>query len=92
MQGSYTIPRHLDDPATLFFWSADTVMMVVLFFILGTLMNLTVYLTVLGVFTARCWSRVRADNGAELLVYLFYWYSPFWLPLRPPSHIREYNG
>ena len=92
MTRDYTIPQHLDDPATLFFWHADTVMVVVVFFILGTLMNLVVYFSVLGVFAARCWSRMRADSGGGLLLQLCYWYGPFWLPLRPPSCVREYNG
>ena len=89
MSERYFMPRHLDDPPVLFFWRADSVLLVVVFFILGTLLGLTVYLTIVGVFVARLWGRLRADR-AGLLLLLFYWYGPVWIALRPPSWIREY--
>ena len=92
MEEAARIPKHLDDPPTLFFWQADTVFVVILFFILGTLMGATVYATLFGVFMARLWGQIDDGNRRGLLLALFYWYGPFWLANRPPSWIREYPG
>lgn len=92
MNSGFVIPRRLDDPPSLFFWQADTVMLVVVCFILGTLLGLVLPATLLGMVAARWWSRMRESGTRGLLTALLYWYGPLWLPNRPPSYVREYTG
>ena len=92
MDGLYIIPRHLDDPPSLFFWQADTVMLVVVCFVLGTLLGVPLVATLLGMAAARYWSRIRESGTRGILTALLYWYGPIWLTDRPPSHVREYTG
>ncbi len=92
MSERFCIPRRLDDPPTFFFWQFDTVLIVVGFFIIGSLLQLAVILSLAGIFVARGWSRLRASGARGILPALLYWYSPCWLPQRPPSCVREYVG
>ena len=92
MEEAMRIPRHLDDPPMLFFWHVDTVFLVILFFILGTLMGVTVYATLAGIVLARLWGQIDDRDHRGLLLSLSYWYGPFWLSDRPPSWVREYLG
>jgi len=86
------MPRRLDDPPTLFFWQADTVMLIAFAFILGSLLHLTVPFTVAGLVAARLWSRLRENHARGVLPALLYWYAPLWITERPPSCVREYHG
>ena len=88
----YFIPRRLDDPPLLFLWQADSVLLVVFFFILGCLLQVPVIATLLGLSVARAWGRLRESGSRGLLPALLYWYGPFWLVGRPMSSVREYLG
>ena len=92
MDSGFIIPRRLDDPPSLFFWQADTVMLVVACFVLGTLLGVALPATLLGVVGARWWSRTREAGSRGVITALLYWYGPLWVPGRPPSHVREYTG
>lgn len=86
----YFIPRHLDDPPMLFLWQADSVLLVVFFFILGCLLQIPIIATLLGFLAARAWGRMRESGARGLLPALLYWYGPLWLTGRPSSSVREY--
>lgn len=92
MDGGFLIPRHLDDPPSLFFWQADTVILVVVCFVLGALLGIPLLATLLGAGIARYWSRLREAGTRGILVALLYWYGPLWFMDRPQSHVREYTG
>lgn len=93
----YWIPRRLDDPVQFFFWDADVAFVVIVFLMLGSLLNHFLAVagaTVLGVMAARALSRIKAEGGRGVIARFLSWYTPsvWWLRPRAPSHVREYTG
>lgn len=88
----FRVPRRLDDPPFLLFWRIDSVIVVTVFFVLGTLLQIPLAATLLGIVLARLWARVRDDGKRGMLGGICYWYTPVWLRGRPLSYVQEYHG
>lgn len=93
----YWIPRRLDDPVQFFFWDADVAVVVIVFLVLGSLLNhllAVVGAAIIGVVAARSLSRIKAEGGRGVIARFLFWYTPseWWLRARAPSHVREYTG
>ena len=91
----YQIPRYLDDPFRVVFWTLDELVVfgipfVLLFFTFNSPLIAMVVATiaVLGM------RKLKGDRGPHFLLHLVYWYLP---PISrfkvvPPSHIRFILG
>lgn len=89
----YWIPRNLNAPALLFMWEADTVMIFLVIFLLGIMLEMVLVSAVIAWLAVRTASKLKEEGGVGLLQRLLYWYMPSdWLTQKYPSHIREFVG
>ncbi len=94
MEVDFWIPRTLDDPPLFFIWQADVAYFYILFFILGSLLNMVVMGIVVAIFVARGYARLKEEGGKGLIVKFLYWHGPdcLWPLGRHPSYVREFFG
>ncbi|MEE9452338.1 MAG: type IV conjugative transfer system protein TraL [Gammaproteobacteria bacterium] len=90
------IPKHLDDPPRLLFWSMDEIIVFVVPFMLLVLGR---GLIITGILTsmALVWAlrQAKQERGQAHLLALLYWHLPSRTKLKRlscPSHIREVIG
>lgn len=90
---NFLIPRTLDDPPLMFKWEMDNAIIVIVFFMLGAIMQMMIAGIFLAVVLGRGYARLKEEGGRGLITKIAYWYLPSsWISQRHPSHIREYYG
>ena len=92
----YYIPRKLDDPERILFFSTDEVMVMMFPFMMMYLMLDSLLLGLIcGAFALYSWKKFKGSEQANLHVYIMYWFYPgglLKLKATPPSYIRKYYG
>jgi conjugal transfer pilus assembly protein TraL len=91
----YSIPRHLDDPELIGFWTLDEFLVMVVPFIWGIMgghILVAILLSTLGWFSYR---KLKAGRSMSWILHFAYWHLPgpfFGLKVMPPSHLRIMVG
>lgn len=93
-EDDFWIPRNLDAPALMFMWEADSAILVILFLILGGVLQMPILGFFLAIVVGKAYQYLKEEGGKGLIVKILYWYTPsdLWLSKRYASHIREYIG
>ena len=92
---TFYMPRHLDDPARILFWTLDESMVLMGPMICGFMCSMFVTGIGLGIWAYLGWKKLKTSGKVELIQFALYWYLPsFCLNLKdtPPSHQRWYVG
>jgi conjugal transfer pilus assembly protein TraL len=91
----YSIPKHLDDPELIGFWTLDEFLIMLLPFVWGILSQHILF----GLFGAcGCWygyRKLKAGRGMSWVIHKGYWLLPsrfFGVRGLPPSHVRNMVG
>ena len=92
----YYIPKRLDDPERVMFFSSDEMMVLVIPFIIIYFV-LDMFIIAILVSSALCfwWKKFKGGDQANLHLYAMYWYYPaelMGLKATPKSYIRTYYG
>ncbi len=91
----YQIPRHLDDPELIGFWTLDEFLVMVIPFAWGVIAGhivVAIGLAVLGWFSYR---KLKAGRSMTWVLHAAYWHFPgpiFGLRVLPPSHLSIMAG
>lgn len=85
-----TIARYIDDPATIFFWEIDEIVVFALFFGLGMFFDILTIMILVGVAMSLALSKVKSQKAEGFLLHALYWAGVFRLRGCPPSYIREF--
>lgn len=91
----YDIPRHLDDPELIGFWTLDEFLVMSLPFVWGVLSQHVVIGLVAAVCAWFSYRKAKAGRQMSWLLHFAYWNLPggfFGLKLAPPSHLRVMAG
>ena len=91
----YAIPKHLDDPELIGFWTIDEFLILFVPFLWGVLSQHIVLglTTSLGAWFG--YRKVKAGRSMSWILHLAYWHLPgsfFGLKVAPPSHVRVMAG
>lgn len=91
----YSIPKHLDDPELIGFWTLDEFLVMVIPFTWGILSQQILF----GLFGAiAAWffyRKLKAGRSMYWVLHFGYWHLPeefFGLKVAPPSHLRVMAG
>ncbi|MDA0967622.1 MAG: type IV conjugative transfer system protein TraL [Proteobacteria bacterium] len=92
----YYIPKRLDDPERIMFWSSDELAVIFTPFIV-IYFALDMFITAAVVSTVLCfwWKKFKGGEQANLHLYAMYWFYPasvMGLKATPRSYIRTYYG
>lgn len=92
----YYIPKRLDDPERVIFFSSDEMMVLVIPFIIIYFV-LDMFIIAILVSSALCfwWKKFKGGDQANLHLYAMYWFYPaelMGLKATPKSYIRTYYG
>lgn len=91
----YAIPRHLDDPELIGFWTLDEFLVMVIPFFWGIVAGHVVFGLVLSTLAWFGYRKARAGRQMSWLLHFGYWHLPgefFALKSFPPSHLRVLAG
>ncbi|WP_308925844.1 type IV conjugative transfer system protein TraL [Janthinobacterium sp. J1-1] len=92
----FAIPSKHDEPPKMLWWDFDQATIFMLFVVFGILSGFLFLGVVIGVWTARWYSKKKAGKHRYYVVHILYWYLPsqiiFPFPPLPPSSIREFIG
>lgn len=91
----FRVPKHLNDPPRLLFWTMDEALLLFVPIFFGTIAHHFVLGLCAGPVLQQCFKRIKGHEGESLLLRYAYWMLPSEvLPFRamPPSHKREYIG
>lgn len=89
------MPRYLDDPYKIAYFTIDEVIALLIPFFLGLLIfNSPLYGLIIGGFCVALIKKIKGQEGHYFIYHLAYWYFPQLIKFRstPPSHIREVLG
>lgn len=88
------VPRSLDAPPRFFFWDFDVAIVFLLCLGFGIVTGFTMTFSVIGIFAAAGFSRLRSGQHPGYLIHLMYWYLPISVGFKrtPPSHERFFTG
>lgn len=92
---AFYLPKSLDEPPRLLFWSIDEAMIMLTPAGMGIILEYTVIGMILGLISFLGWRKIKGNNQANLLMYGAYWMlPPFLLKMKftPPSCYRMYLG
>lgn len=92
---AFYIPRTLDEPARLLFWSIDEAGILLSPTFLGIILGYAAIGMLVGFIAFFAWKRVKGSNKANYIMYSAYWYLPskmLRLKKTPPSHFRIFLG
>ena len=95
MADRYLLPRRLDDPELIGFWTIDEFLGMVIPFAWGILAQ-HVFIGI--IISAAAWfvlRKAKAGNTSSRLIHAAYWYLPgtfLGLKATPPSHCRLFAG
>lgn len=91
----YAIPRHLDDPELIGFWTLDEFLVMVVPFAAGILLQHIVIGIMAGLVGWYGFRKLKAGRNMYWVLHYAYWYLPghfFGYKVMPPSHIRLMVG
>jgi len=91
----YAIPKHLDDPELIGFWTLDEFLVMVTPFIWGILASHIVIGLVLSTVAWFGYRKLRAGRSMVWILHFGYWHRPgefFAMKSFPPSHLRVLAG
>ncbi|MBT0671585.1 type IV conjugative transfer system protein TraL [Novosphingobium profundi] len=91
----YRIPKHLDDPELIGFWTLDEFIVMVTPFAIGIVTQHIVIGLLVAVASWFGYRKVRAGRSMNWVLHLAYWHLPggfFGLKAAPPSHLRVMAG
>lgn len=93
-ENDFWIPRHLDAPALFFKWEADSAMLVIIWILIGGVLNMFIMGILLAIVFGRGYAYMKEEGGRGLVMKILFWYTPsdIWLSKRAPSHLKEYIG
>ena len=89
------IPRKLNAKAMILLWEADTVVVVVICFLLLAMMGSVLAALFVSYFAAKAWVRLKDGGGDGLLTRMVYWFLMPALLVRKEelrSDAREFIG
>ena len=95
MADRYIVPRRLDDPELIGFWTVDEFAGILIPFAWGILTQHIIIGTGLSVIAWFGLRKAKSDNKGAKLVHAAYWYLPgsfLRLKATPPSHCRLLAG
>ena len=95
MADRYIVPRRLDDPELIGFWTIDEFAGLLVPFAWGILAQHIIIGTGLSVMTWFALRKAKASGAGSKLVHAAYWYLPgsfLGLKATPPSHCRLLAG
>ena len=91
----YAIPKHLDDPELIGFWTLDEFLVLAIPFIWGILMQYVLVGLALSAVLWLGYRKLKAGRSMQWVLHLFYWHLPgkfFGLQVAPPSSYRVMVG
>lgn len=91
----YYIPKHLDEPAKLMFWTLEEVLIMIIPFVIGISNGYTLVGIIVGLALMVLWKRMKGREQSNLLMYASYWHLPqilFKLKYTPKSFYRFFIG
>ena len=91
----YSIPKHLDDPELIGFWTLDEFLAMTIPFIWGVLAQHVMYGTILAIGAWFGFRKLKAGRSMTWILHVAYWHLPgsfFGLKCAPPSHLRVMAG
>ncbi len=95
-EGSYVVPKHLDDPPMYLIWDADEALAFLIPFCVLLIYQAFIVGLIIGVVCMRALGQLKAVGGTQLIRHGVYWYTPsdwwFKFTYTPPSHRREFIG
>lgn len=86
------MPRNLDDPFIVFFWSADELLPGLVIFIVGVLIDEKLIALVLALVAVKAFRKMKEGHPDGFLLHLAYWTGLGNTKARtlPNPYIREY--
>ncbi|WP_239806069.1 type IV conjugative transfer system protein TraL [Croceicoccus hydrothermalis] len=91
----YYIPKHLDDPELIGFWTLDEFLVMLAPFVWGILAQHIVIGLALSVVAWLGYRKLRAGRSMYWVLHFAYWHLPgefFGLKVAPPSYYRVMAG
>ncbi|GGD82216.1 type IV conjugative transfer system protein TraL [Croceicoccus mobilis] len=91
----FSIPKHLDDPELIGFWTLDEFLVMLIPFVWGILTQHIVIGLVLSLVAWATYRKVRAGRSMYWILHFAYWHLPgefFGLKVAPPSSFRVMAG
>lgn len=91
----YAIPKHLDDPELIGFWTLDEFLVMVIPFLWGVLSQHIVIGLLLAIILWLSYRKLKAGRSMYWLLHWGYWHLPggfFGLRTAPPSSFRVMVG
>lgn len=92
---AFYIPRQLDEPERLLFWSFDEAAFMIFPMGIGIMTGHILMGMILGALSFYLWKRVKGTGQVNLAIYGVYWYLPSFISsmrFTPPSYKRFYLG
>lgn len=72
----YYIPKHLDSPARILFWTVDEFMMFFAPILMGLFLDQLLVATIIGVFCYSKWKRIKGIGKGNVPLFFIYWFLP----------------
>jgi conjugal transfer pilus assembly protein TraL len=91
----YYIPKRLDEPERLLFWSFDEACLMITPIFMGIIVGYMTIGLLLGITLYLQWRKLKGNNQANVIRSLAYWVLPsgiFCLKKTPASHLRLFVG
>ncbi len=92
----YYIPKYLDEPERIMFWSIDEIIvMLVPMIVIGFCFNHFIHALLVSTIALLNWKRFKGSEQANLHLYILYWFYPHCvtgLKATPKSYIKTYFG
>lgn len=92
---TYYIPKSLDAPARLLFWSADEAMIMIIPMVIGITLGYTIAGMIVGLIAFLGWRKLKGGHKLNHIIFWAYWMLPsrlFKFKKTPHSHHRLYVG
>ncbi|VWX49820.1 type IV conjugative transfer system protein TraL [Novosphingobium sp. 9U] len=91
----YAIPKHLDDPELIGFWTLDEFIIMFVPFLWGVLSQHIIIGLVSAIGAWFVYRKAKAGRSISWILHVAYWHLPgsfFGLKVAPPSHVRVMAG
>lgn len=93
---AYYIPKNLDEPERIMFWSIDEIFVILVpIIIIGFCFDHFIHSLLVSVIALLNWKKFKGSEQANLHLYMLYWFYPYWvtrLSATPRSYIKTYFG
>lgn len=91
----YYIPKSLDDPDILLFFTMGQLVISIALIVIGFLFRVPAQMMVVAVLFLASSREIKNRFGSEQIMVLIYWYLPVWISnlyYLPDSSVRRYHG